>query len=174
MPKYWYQKIKAKEGQELSDEDRFNNSICVDKKPYFMKYIYPDINSSYNNFTKDALNKCVMLYGMSFEELCSSDELTDEQAEFIENYYKYIPVNDNGCTMNRLCHMVENEFKGYTSKLKAEADFDYRIFKSGNDYDYKLYLEILKVYHEYTAKKMELSKRILQMFLKCQVNILQP
>lgn len=158
MPKYWYQKIKAKEGQELSDEDRFNNSICVDKKPYFMKYIYPDINSSYNNFTKDALNKCVMLYGMSFEELCSSDELTDEQAEFIENYYKYIPVNDNGCTMNRLCHMVENEFKGYTSKLKAEADFDYRIFKSGNDYDYKLYLEILKVYHEYTAKKMELSK----------------
>lgn len=157
MPKYWYTKIKPKEDSELTEEDEFNNRICVDKKPYFFRYIYPDTNKSYSSFIKDTENKCNQIFGMTFEELQSLDELTDEQAEFIERYYKYIPVNDNGCTMNRLCHMVENEFKGFTSKLKSDNKFDYTILKSGNDYDYGRYLEIFDVYHRYVARMKSIS-----------------
>lgn len=153
MLKHWYQKIKPRENEELTEEDIFNNSICVDRKPYFMRYIYPDVNSQYSSYVKGSMNKCHQHFGISFNELLMLDELTEEQSSFIEHYYKYLPVNDNSCVMNRLCHMVENEFDGYTSKLKADSNFDYTILKSGNDYDYKLFLEVLKVYHEYTAKR---------------------
>ena len=46
--------------------------------------------------------------------------------------------------------------KEHSFVVKADSNFDYTILKSGNDYDYKLFLEVLKVYHEYTAKKMKI------------------
>lgn len=158
MPKYWYTKIKPKEDKELTEEDEFNNRICVDKKPYFMQYIYPDVHKSYSAFIKETENKCNQIYGITFDELQALDELTDDQVEFIERYYRLLPVNDNGCVMNRLCHMVEDEFKGYTSKLKSDGKFDYTIMKSTGNYNQRLYLEILKVYDEYTAEKINIAK----------------
>lgn len=159
MPKHWYQKIKPKEGQELSEEDKFNNSICADKKPYFMIYIYPDINKKYKDFIKKSNETCQLKWdGLSLDELLKSQDLTDEQVEFIKQYYYLLPVNDNGCVMNRLCHMVEKEFKDFKSNIKANSDFDYSIMKSGNDYNYQTYLDMLKVYQEYTARKDEICK----------------
>ncbi len=160
MPKHWYQRIKPKDESELSDEDIFNNNICVDKKPYFFRYIYPDINRKYANYIGDTERKCEYLFGCSLDGLLHKDKLTDEEAEFIEYYYKFFPVNDNGCVMNRLCHMVENEFNGYVSKIKSESDFDYTILKSDCDYSITTYEEIRSLYSEYTRDKMNLSEKM--------------
>lgn len=160
MPKYWYQRIKPKEDKELTEDDEFNNLICVDRKPYFFRYIYPDINRKYTHYIMNTEQKCDYLFNCSLDELLHKDELTDEEAEFVEMYYKYFPVNDNGCTMNRLCHMVENEFNGYAAKIKSESDFDYTILKSDCEYSPKTYDKIKVIYGEYTKAKMELSERM--------------
>ena len=127
MPKHWYSPIKPKDDQELSEEDEFNNSICADKKPYFMRYIYPDLDKKYKSFIKTAERQCKLLFKMSTKELFSLPELTDEQKEWIEWFRRLYPVNDNGSTMNRLCHMVEDEFKGFKSSVKANSPFDFMI-----------------------------------------------
>ena len=75
-----------------------------------------------------------------------------------ENYYKYIPVYDNNSTMNRLCHMVENAFDGYKTKVKSEVEFDYKILKSGVDYSNHSYAEIERLYGEFTIAKQEICK----------------
>lgn len=160
MPKHWYQRIKPKEDKELSEEDVFNNSICMDKKIYFFRYIYPDVNRRYTNYIVDTEQKCSYLFGCSLNELLHKDELTDEETEFVECYYNYFPVNDNGCVMNRLCHMVENEFNGYISKIKSESEFDYTILKSDRDYDMNTYIKIRQIYAEYTVEKMNLSNKL--------------
>lgn len=157
MPKYWYSPIKPKGDAELSEEDIFNNTICADKKPYFMRYIYPDLDKKYKSFVKTAERQCKMLFRMGTKELFALPEHTEEQKEWIEWYKKLYPVNDNGSTMNRLCHMVEYEFKGFKSSVKAESPFDYTIMKSNTRYDPKIASEIVKLYVEYTKRKARLD-----------------
>ena len=156
MPKYWYTRISNPE----TDKDFFNNKICVDKKPYFMRYIYPDINKKYTEFIKNTKHNCVFRFGCEIEELLWRVNLTEEQAEFIDNYYKYFPVNDNGCTMNRLCHMVEDEFKNYVTGIKSNSNFDYSILKSGYKYSKNNYEKIDAVYKEYVNAKRKCSENM--------------
>lgn len=157
MPKHWYSPIKPKEDQELSEEDEFNNTICADKKPYFMRYIYPDLDKKYKSFIKTAERQCKLLFKMSTKELFSLSEHTEEQKEWIEWFRRLYPVNDNGSTMNRLCHMVEDEFKGFKSSVKANSPFDYTIMKSNTRYDPKIASEIVKLYVEYAKRKASLD-----------------
>lgn len=156
MPKYWYTRISNPE----TDKDFFNNKICVDKKPYFMRYIYPDINKKYTEFIKNTKHNCVFRFGCEIEELLWRVNLTEEQAEFVDNYYKYFPVNDNGCTMNRLCHMVEDEFKNYVTGIKSNSNFDYSILKSGYKYSKNNYEKIYAVYKEYVNAKRKCSENM--------------
>ena len=137
MPKYWYTKIKAKEDCELSDEDEFNNRICVDKKPYFMQFIYPDIEKEYKEViktTKQGLRR------------------TYDSEEYREYYDNRLPVNDNDCVMNRLCHMVEKKFDEYKYILKGK-EFNYSILKSDNGYKKSNYNKIYTLYKNYVAQK---------------------
>ena len=157
MPKHWYSPIKPKEDQELSEEDEFNNAICADKKPYFMRYIYPDLDKKYKSFIKTAERQCKLLFKMSTKELFSLPEHTDEQKEWIEWFRRLYSVNDNGSTINRLCHMVEDEFKGFKSSVKANSLFDYTIMKSNTRYDPKIASEIVKLYVEYAKRKASLD-----------------
>lgn len=152
MPRYWYEKIKETE----SDSDVLNNKICVDKKPYFMIYIYPEQRKKYNTFISETKSKCLKLFGIDIETLMRS-ELDDEKAKFIEKYYRLMPINDNGSVMNRLCHMIEDEFKGYISGIKAKNPFDYTILKSDTEYDVNHYKIILQTYLEYMK---ELKKAV--------------
>lgn len=158
MPKYWYTLIKPKDGEELSEEDEFNNSICVDKKPYFMKYIYPDLDSKYKTFKKNAERNCKATFGMSIESLMRLQELTDEQASWISWYYRMYPVSDNGSTMNRLCHIVEDEFDGFKTNVKAENNFNYSIMKSNTRYDPYDMKKLIELQTEYGVKAAEICK----------------
>ena len=133
MPKYWYRKIKDSQ----SEEDIFNNSICADRKPYFMRYIYPDIDKEYKEVLKAS--------EQGLRRASNPDEL--------KKYYEdKMPVNDNTCVMNRLCHMVENEFKSYKNIL-AQKEFDYDILKSEYGYNKNTYNQIYALYKKYVAQK---------------------
>ena len=156
MPKHWYSPIKPKDDTELTEEDEFNNRICADKKPYFMRYIYPDVDKKYRSFTKAAERQCRVMFGMKIENLVKQDELTDEQASWLEWYNRLFPINDNGSTMNRLCHMVEDEFKGFKTKVKASCEFDYKILKSNARFDPEIAKRINELYVQFSKAKARL------------------
>lgn len=168
MPKEWYDRSANRFVDEDTTEDmerkEFNLSILADKKPYFMRYIYPNLMSQYNTYIKNADKKCMREFRQSIEELTDKpiDELTDAESEFLDYYNQRVPVGMHPCVMNKICKRFEDEFDNYFLKNIAEDDFDYSIMKSGQEYTYTQYTAIKQLYEQYTKRVqeyMQFSKR---------------
>lgn len=159
MPDYWYLKNKCRVSDDDTDDIRqqkdFNASICADKKPYFMNYVYPEQMSAYRQYIKSTNKKCIMRYHMDVDELIQKSNRSDNENDFLSWYYKMMPVSDNGSVMNKICHRIEEEFDGYFSAVKAAGDFDYSIMKIGVQYSKNDYRKIRDIYERYLKKTVE-------------------
>lgn len=168
MPKEWYDRAANRITEELSEDEialrEFNLRILADKKPYFMRYIYPNLMSQYNTYIKNTDKKCIREFRQSIDELLAKDnsELTEAEAEFINYYYQRMPVGIHDCVMNKICKRFEDEFDGYFLKNISDTEFDYGIMKSGQDYTTTQYNSISRLYEQYTKRLqeyMQYSKR---------------
>lgn len=168
MPKDWYDRAANRITDDLSEEEvqrrLFNLRVLADKKPYFMRYIYPNLMSQYNTYIKNTDKKCMREFRQTIEELMmkSSDELTQAEAEFIDYYIQRMPVGMHPCVMNKICRRFEEEFDNYFLKNISEEEFDYTIMKSGQEYTTTQYNAIAKLYEQYTKRLqeyMQFSKR---------------
>ena len=160
MPTNWYipQKIDhEKDDPETIEKKKFLNSICVNKKPYFMNYVYNEQKAKYNRFVKYS-NICGLFdCRKNIDELRKKSNPTQEESDFLKYYDKFFPVFDGNCVMNRLCHMVEKEFDGYTCYIKKNSSFDYSILKCDTDYSQADYNSIKKLYKEYLKEYESIS-----------------
>lgn len=168
MPKDWYDRAANRITDDLSEEEvqrrLFNLRVLADKKPYFMRYIYPNLMSQYNTYIKNTDKKCMREFRQTIEELMtkSPDELTQAEAEFIDYYIQRMPVGMHPCVMNKICKRFEEEFDNYFLKNISEEEFDYAIMKSGQEYTTTQYNAIAKLYEQYTKRLqeyMQFSKR---------------
>lgn len=168
MPKDWYDRSVNRITDDLSEEEvqrrKFNLRVLADKKPYFMRYIYPNLMSQYNTYIKNTDKKCMREFRQTIEELMtkSPEELTQEEAEFIDYYIQRMPVGMHHCVMNKICIRFEEEFDNYFLKNISEEEFDYSIMKSGQEYTTTQYNAIAKLYEQYTKRLqeyMQFSKR---------------
>ncbi len=159
MPKEWYNKYSNRTTHKDDEEAlRFNTRILADKKPYFMRYIYPALMRDYNTYISNTNKKALMEFRMTVEELLAvpEDELSEEQRTFLHYYRLKMPVGTHDCVMNRICRKFEAEFDGYVSRHKGDGKFDYTIMKSGQGYtrrQYETVNQLCSVYnrrvHEY-------------------------
>ena len=153
MPKEWYDRHLV---NKIEDDDKrnFYRSIVADKKPYFMRYIYPTLMSQYNTYIKNTDKNCLREFGMTVSELKSMryDELTERQIEFLNYYNKSMPVGTNDCVMNQICRKFEMMFDGFNKKSSYKSDFDYSIMKSDAEYTAKQYRTIKSIYETYTKR----------------------
>lgn len=150
MPRSWYDPHVRPKG--CADEIvELYASIAADKKPYFMRYIYPALMSDYNTFIKKTTLKCLMEFGLTVEELLavSDDQKTEEQKQFIKYYYDRLPVSVGDCVMNRICRRVEMFFEKQIRPKMSNDSFDYSFMKSGREYTDTQYYAILKLYNEH-------------------------
>ncbi len=159
MPKAWYSKEVSFPKEEDDDltaaKKEFNRRIVADKKPYFMRYIYPDLMKKYNTYLTNANKKALRKFGVTVDGLLHSESLTDEQADFLDYFYKKLPVNDHDCIQNKICKRFEQEFDGYIKRNPPPIDFDYTILKSNTEYTRSQYGRIESLYHDYMQKLQE-------------------
>ena len=153
MPKEWYDRRTA---QKIEDENKrqFYLSILADRKPYFMRYIYPELKKDYNTYIKNTAKKAMREFGKTIDELLavSPDELTPAEQDFAHYYRKRMPVSDGDCVVNRICRRFEAEFDGHLKKQKSATDYDYRILKGGHDYPASTYKSVLQLYKSYNKR----------------------
>lgn len=168
MPRNWYDRAANRITNRLSEEEKerrtFNLRILADKKPYFMRYIYPNLMSQYNTYIKNTNKKCIREFRKTISELMEKDanQRTQAENEFITYYIQRMPVGTHGCVMNQICRRFEEEFDNYFSKAPTDENFDYSIMKSGEEYTTTQYNAILKLYKQYTKslqEYMQFSKR---------------
>lgn len=160
MPREWYDAHRA---LEIEDEETrgLYLSILADRKPYFMRYIYPDLMRDYRKYIKTADKKARRDFKKTAEELFSQPEetLTEAEREFIRYHEKLMPVSNGSCVTNRICKRFEQEFDGYIGKHIADKDFDYRIMKSDAPYTKGQYSAVSSLFDEFLEQMQKFMAR---------------
>ena len=131
MPKGWYDLHKC--------TDDFQKSICVNKKPYFMIYVYDDYKTRYNRYLKESEKTQHITYG----------DAVEPDQDFLEYKESRNPFGMGPCAMNRICWYIEEQFKGYVSQVKRNSDFDYTVLKYGVPYPAELRDNLQQLANEY-------------------------
>lgn len=160
MPREWYDWHKASEIQD-PDMRRFYMSILANKKPYFMRYIYPDLMKEYKNYIKAVEKKARRDFKKSIGELLSqpSDSLSETEREFLHYHERCMPVGDGNCVVNRICRRFEAEFDGYIGKHIVDKDFDYRIMKSDASYTKRQYDAVSSLFEDFCKRTKDFMAR---------------
>ena len=104
MPRTWHDRHAA---NKIDDDElrEFYRSIVADKKPYFMRYIYPALMKQYNQYIKNTNRNCLREFQMTVDELrlIPSDELTERQSDFLRYYDYRMPVGTGACVLTKIC-----------------------------------------------------------------------
>lgn len=115
MPAYWYSRRECIEQFDDPDEQAFQLSICAEKKPYFMQYVYQSLRRQYKKRTGVIKHSASYKYGVDPESIMKKDasELTEMESQYVLTFDRESPVTDGDCVMNRLCHFVEDHLDGW-------------------------------------------------------------
>lgn len=150
MPREWHDRHSV---NIIEDEDkrRFYRSVVAERKPYFMRYIYPDLKKQYNQYLKNTDKNCLREFSMTVNELKDIPEAqrSDRQSDFLKYYEYRMPVGTGDCIMNKICWRFEKEFDDVIARYSAASEFDYRIMKSNTEYSPAQFAAIKKLYIEY-------------------------
>lgn len=122
MPSYWYN-FRGCNG------DKYQQSLCVEKKPYFMTYVYDDYRRDYKSYIDKANTKCMSMFNMSLEEILNKEIKTETEESFVFWFHKKMQFGLGACAMNRICWYVESEFENYKTQLKHNGQFNYNRLK---------------------------------------------
>lgn len=157
MPRYWHDWMEANKIED-EEEREFNKRIVADKKPYFMRYIYPALAKAYNSYVKNTSKNSLRLFHITLDELLAmpEEEKTDRQKEFVKYYYLRMPVSNGTSVMNKICKRFEEEFDGVSSG-QSDKNFNYDYMKCRAQYLAKQKKEIRGLYSEYINKQKSLA-----------------
>lgn len=174
MPKTWYVKsanrIKEDDSDEIIAKKEFYNRICSNKKPYFFMYNYTNLKTEYKNYESEADFVTTVKFGKHINELLNSEDLTQEEAEYVKFFYKYAPLDCSPGTINRICWQLEKIFDNQ-DEIKDNF-FDYSILKSGIQYSKQNYNQVKYIYEEYkkTTKRIAQELNEGEEFSTCMQN----
>lgn len=157
MPASWHDHFAA--NREPEDLREFYHSIVADKKPYFMRYIYPSLMTQYNRYVRNSNKNAIREFGISMDDIIRTPagERSDRMNEFVEYYYRCIPVGIGDCVMNRICRRFEEEFDGFLKKVKPDAKFDYTVMKSGAQYTSTQAAQIAQISQYYNQRLQDFT-----------------
>lgn len=152
MPRYWHDR------RAIADADPAERELCkrivADKKPYFMRYIYPALMKEYNTYIKNTDRNALREFQLTVKELQAipEDERTERQSEFIFYYNRHMPVGVGCCVMNKICRRFEEEFDGTEMRHRITGKFDYRIMSSDAEYQDRQMSAIKRLREDYNRR----------------------
>lgn len=153
MPREWHDRRATLDIPDQMERN-FNRSIVADRKPYFMRYIYPDLAKQYKQYIDNTERNALREFGKPVADLLAApySSLTDMEKEFLRRYELHMPVGTGNCVMNRICRKFEAAFDGYVGKMASDNLFDYTIYKSGTAYTQRQYNAVRELFAEYNKR----------------------
>ena len=153
MVRNWHDRHAC--GQIEDAETReFYRRIVADRKPYFMRYIYPQLMKQYNTYIKNTDRNAMREFQMSVADMekIPEDRQTERQKEFLKFFRLRMPVGVGDCVMNQICRKFEEAFDGYIGRHNVRVPFDYRIMRSEAEYLPKQYSAVKKLFDDYNKR----------------------
>ena len=123
LPSDWkkFEQIDPTDTEEERIRKFKHNSMVVSKKPYFFRYLYPELNQRFKQFEASYNQVSRDMFGIKFKKLFKKENKTPEEIDLIRKYQKYSPLITADCTMNVLCRAIE------------DVDFDIKFAKDANN-----------------------------------------
>lgn len=151
IPQHWIRK----------NGDEFNDKLLIEKRPYFMRYLYNQYNKEYKNHVADFDRYSMVQYGYKYHDLPEEIKATSEYKELKEYYDRKCPLLETDGVMNRMCRYMEGALKGVkkaTKNLTSEEAYPLLSTAFGIDKEklnqmWELFLE----YSDFKKGKMLLS-----------------
>lgn len=161
FPKHWvnWQNPNKPNDKFTKEEIEFNNKLLIEKRPYFMKYLYPTYKAQYKNHKDKYEYICNRQYGIGLDELIRLEHKTEEQQKLIDNYNKFNPFLETDCVMNNICRYMEKEVKEIKINVKKKSPdyvFD-TLFNKNIEITQEQINEMEKVYKKYKKQKSNSS-----------------
>lgn len=153
MPRTWHDRHAVNKIENETERD-FYRSVVAERKPYFMRYIYPALMKQYNTYIKNTDRNALREFQMTVSEMkkLPYEELTDRQKDFLKYFDYRMPVGVGDCVMNKICRRFEDEFDGYVGKHNTMVKFDYTIMRSDADYSSSQFNAIKKLYEDFNKR----------------------
>ena len=158
VPADWkkLEKILPEDTDAEKAEKYKHNSMVISKKPYFFRYLYPELNQQFKQYESSYNQMSVSTFGLKLKQLLAKQNKTDAEKKMVRMYQKYSPLITSNCTMNTLCREFE------------DADFEIN-FRKDN-------VSMLPTFeHEFTfdQSKLQLVKSQYQKYSSSkQINVL--
>lgn len=147
------------DSEEEIERKKFNQSICAHKKPYFFQYNYLSLKRDYDKYVKISNENAISIYKKTLYEMLHSENLTEEEKRFIENYKRKLPLDESPSVMNKICWAVEKA----TDDLNFYNSSGYSCYNlsSGVMYNKEIYDVIKVICDNYRSSIKKESKNIL-------------
>jgi hypothetical protein len=135
-----------------------HNSILTDKRPFWMRYLYPHKMKEWTSYHRNYNLYCYAKWNTSIDVLLHSyDVLNKEQEKIVSKFRKFSPlVLGSTSIMEKISeHMIES-VKELKLNIK-NSGFDYSIYKDEKiSYDKKLVEPMKKIIKKYNKLKKDL------------------
>lgn len=131
IPKCWYEKDFYGTEEEMREKNEINNHILLNQRPYFFKYLYEDSKKDYNEYLETQDYRCKKTLGKPLQEIMNS-AVTQEEKDFLEDFYSHCPLIISDSCMNLLCRRIEQLDFNLKQKLKKrdKDKINYVLFKN--------------------------------------------
>lgn len=83
------------------------NAMAITKKPYFFRYLYPELNQRLKRYEQSYDAVCRDSFGTKLKRLLRRGPRTDAERELVSRYRRFCPLITAPCAMNRLCRAFE-------------------------------------------------------------------
>ena len=117
---------------KTTEDEELNKKIMVTKRPYFMRYLYPDYNKKYQKHVENFNVYCISKYGYDIDELKNCKYQTEETIKSLKDFEMLSPLIDNDSTMNLLCHYMEEQIQEIKAYRKNKFAY-YELMMSNTD-----------------------------------------
>lgn len=153
LPKEWKKTVRINDDDtDAVKADKYKrNSMVIAKKPYFFRYLYPELNQQFKQYEDSYNIESRSQFGIKFKKLLVKPNKTEDEMNLVRRYQKYSPLITAPCIMNLLCKELENvDFdinfnKGAVSMLPT--------FEDEFEIDTEKYKQVKEFYRKYSARK---------------------
>lgn len=110
LPAEWKQFVTIDENDTAEEKlaKYKQNAMVVSKKPYFFRYLYPELNQQFKQFEASYNQVAKDMFGTKIKKLLKDPNISDDERDLVRKYQKYSPLITSDCTMNRVCREFEN------------------------------------------------------------------
>ena len=165
FPIHWtkWNKIEENDSEEIKENKLFLNKIKINKRSYFMRYVYSHYNRRYLSNLEKWNRNAKRDFGKSLDQIIEDNKngtVTTDEKYLLNQYYKYSDFLETDSTMNKICFLMEGKIKLIKASLNKKIDDDQILLLKNKNIitDPTKYKKLYDLYKKYKSEKRNFSK----------------